>query len=312
VKQNTKVIFLGTPDVAAETLRGLIGAGFSISAIITQPEKPKGRSGQNTPTPVKKVALQENIPVYEPTSQQELSKILHDLKPDIAIMVAYGMLLSKEMLEIPRFGFLNIHYSLLPKYRGAAPYVESILNGDKKTGVSIVQTSLGLDEGDIIAQREYLLKGDETAALLLDKLTELGTQLFIETYPLVLSGVVEPQEQVGTPSYSKKITKEAGHIDWKKSAVQIERMIRAYTPWPGSYSFVKDARIKILKTDLTPSREPKMTSDTGIMHFDNGHIFIATGDGSLEILELQPEGKKPMSATAFVNGNSKLNNSKLT
>lgn len=296
-----KILFLGTPEVAAETLSYLVKSGLAIDGIITRPDKPSGRHQELTPPPVKVAAQNANIPVYQPQSKQELHDCLTKLQPDLIITVAYGMILTQPMIDIPKFGILNLHYSLLPKYRGAAPYIETILNGDKETGVSVAKTVLGLDEGDILSSEVYPLSGNETAGTLLPELTTLGADLLAKTIPDWLDGKITPTPQQGDPTFTRMIKKEAGHIDWTEPAEVIERKVRAYNPWPSAFTFSDGKRIKIIRANTT---EDKLSA--GKVDIQNGRLLIGTGTTALEITDLQPEGKNVMSAVNFLNGKPKL------
>jgi methionyl-tRNA formyltransferase len=332
------ILFMGTPSFAATALLGLLRAGFNVVGVVTRPDTNKGRSGSKSPSEVKLEAIKHKIPIYQPGGKEELVKMAQDIQPELIVVAAYGMIIPQRVLDIPKYGALNIHGSLLPKYRGASPISEAILNGDDETGITIMKMSAGMDEGDIIEQKKLPIlsplchpyesedilgqaKDDneeyDTTATLTIKMAHLGAKAIVETIPGWVSGELEatPQDDVAV-TYCRKITKEDGHIDWSKSAIEIERMVRAYTPWPTAYTFVDEKRIKVLSSRHceehgdAPARLGGAIS-SGTLQFQNNHIYVATGAGTLEVLELQPEGKKPMSAKDFINGNKELNGKKL-
>lgn len=295
---NDKIIFMGSPKVAAETLDGLVKAGIKIDTVITRPDKPQGRSGELRPTPVKILAQKFQIPVFEPKNKAELVETVQKIQPDLAIVVAFGMILPQEALDIPKFGMINIHYSLLPKYRGAAPYIDAILNGDKETGVTLSKIVLELDAGDIIDQKRINLTGNETTESLLSELTKIGTKMLISDLPKYLKGEIELRPQIGTPSFTKMIKKEDGRVDWtNETAEEIERKSRAYSPWPGLYSFWNNKKIDFydLKVNLE-EQEP------GKVMVRDGNIIIGTKKGSVLVGALKIEGKNKVTAEEFLRG----------
>jgi len=324
------ILFMGTPQFAATALLGLAEAGFNVTGVITRPDTSKGRSGVRTSSEVKIVADKHKIPVFQPTNKAELTEMVEKTAPELMVVAAFGMIVPQEVLDIPKYGALNIHGSLLPKYRGASPIAEAILNGDKETGITIMKMSLGMDEGPIIRQYKLPIfschpeqsegsrdssvpqndkeKCDTTATLTI-KMAVLAAKAIVETIPAWVAGELKAVPQNNREAtYCRKITKEDGHIDWDKPAEQIERVVRAYQPWPTAYTFVEGVRIKILKATIVP---PRHSREGGNLELEDNHIYVGTGEGSLEILELQPEGKKPMSAKDFINGNGQLNGAKL-
>jgi len=305
------ILFMGTPAFAATALLGLVEAGFNVIGVITQPDKQSGRGGKISPSEVKIVADKHKIPVFQPETKDSLVMVVGKQKPELIVVAAYGMIVPQAVLDIPKHGALNIHGSLLPQYRGASPITEAILNGETETGITIMKMSAGMDEGPIISNYQLPISKDDTTESLTKKMATLGALAIVETIPGWISGALEatPQNE-SLATYCKKVTKEDGHIDWNESAKKIERMVRAYTPWPTAYSFVGGLRIKLLKTVWIPA-SAGMTNKIGKLTFENGHIYVGTGDGILEIIELQPEGKKPMSAKDFINGNGKLDKLKL-
>lgn len=320
MKSSPSILFMGTPQFAATALQGLITAGFNVTGVITRPDTSKGRSSSKTFSEGKIVANEHKIPVFQPENKSELVEVVKKLNPNLIVVAAYGMIVPKEVLDTPKYGALNIHGSLLPKYRGASPIAEAILNGDKETGITIMEMSLGMDEGPIITNYKLLITNEDTTDTLTGGMSRLGAKAIVETIPVWVAGELEATPQIeNEATYCRKITKEDGHIDWTKPAEQIERMVRAYQPWPTAYTFVDDSRIKILRASVSPSRHsregacPSCCSETarGNLEFESGHIYVDTSEGTLEILELQPEGKKPMSAKDYINGNQGLDGLKL-
>jgi len=303
---------MGTPAFAATALTGLVTAGFPAIGVITQPDAKSGRGSKIGASEVKCQAEKHNIPVYQPEDKAELTEVVKKIKPELIVVAAYGMIIPQTVLDIPKYGTLNIHGSILPAYRGASPIAEAILAGDKETGITIMKMSLGMDEGDTISNYRLPITREDTTETLTDKMATLGAKAIVESIPKWISGELKetPQDD-SKATYCKKLTKEDGHIDWSKPAGQIERMVRAYTPWPTAYTFARDARIKILKSREIPGLRPGMTDTLGVLSFDDGHIYVGTGGGILEILELQPEGKKPMTARDYINGNKQLDGTKL-
>lgn len=303
--KDTNIVYLGTPDISATVLMDLKNAGFSISGLFCRPDKETGRGKKIIPCPTKVMAEKYIIPVFQPKNKEELTKQVSKLKPDLMIVVAYGMILPKEVFDIPKFGILNIHYSLLPKYRGAAPYVASILNGDKKTGVTLMKMVEKLDEGDIVAQKEINLSGKETSATLLERLTKISSKILIEAIPKWVNGEINTIKQRGTATFTRMIKKEDGHIDWSKSALEIERQIRAFKPWPGSFTYWGKEKDKKISIKITQAKigDQKNKYKVGEVFLDEDNKFsIQTNDGILVVEKLQLEGKKELSSEEFLRG----------
>lgn len=297
------IVFFGTPEFAVPSLRALIEAEEDITLVVTQPDRPKGRGHKPYPSPIKTAALEAGLRVMQPTSLRDgaILKKIADAKPEFIIVVAYGRVLPCLMLEIPHHGCINLHASLLPKYRGAAPIAWAIINGDRQTGVTTMLMDEGLDTGPILLQREMEINDDDTAGSLSLKLAELGASLLIETLEGMRGGLIKPTPQKGTASYAPPLKKEDGLIDWSKSAIEIFNLVRGMQPWPGAYCYLGNERIKILKT--------KPLGNIGVQYGRPGMIvkardelIIGTGRGLLSIVELQPSGKNPMSASAFLQG----------
>ena len=235
-----KVVYMGTPDFAVPPLRALVKAEYEVVGVVTQPDKPKGRSKTLLPPPVKEEALKYNIPVYQPLKvrEPEFMETLKNLAPDVIVVAAFGQIIPKAILDLPEFGCLNIHASLLPKYRGAAPIQQAVINGDKEAGVTIMKMGTGLDTGDMISRASVLLAEDETGGSLFDRLSELGAELLVKTLPSVFDGtaVYEPQPEESPTPYAGMITKQMGLLDFQKDAETLERLIRGLNPWPSAYT----------------------------------------------------------------------------
>ena len=298
-----RVIFMGTPDFAVGTLEAIIEAGHEVVLVVTQPDKPKGRSGALQFPPVKECALAHNIEVFQPKKIREAENVeyLKQYNPDMIVVAAFGQILPKSILDIPKYGCINVHASLLPKYRGAAPIQWSILNGDAFTGVTIMRMDVGMDTGDMIAKRQIAIAEDETGGSLFDKLAVLGAQLCVETMPRIEAGMVTyiPQDEAQATHVSM-ISKELGDIDWNRSAVEIERLIRGLNPWPSAYTTLDGKTFKIWKAKVVSNvtdRQPGC-----IVNVTKDSIEVQTGDGVLALLEVQIEGKKRMEASAFLRG----------
>jgi len=301
-----KIIFMGTPEFSVPILNALI-EDYKVIAVVTQLDKKVGRKQVLTPSPIKKIALTNKIDVLQPekiSGNAEFIRRVNDLKPDLIVIAAYGLILPKEILDIPKYRVINVHASLLPKYRGASPIQSAILNGDKETGVTIMLVNEKMDEGDILMQKTITITDDDNFASLYDKLSILGTHLLIETLPKWLNKEIKLQKQDDSQAtYCKLITKEDGKIDWHKSAIEIERQVCALNPWPGTWTVWDDKKVKLLKVKLLNGLNK---NSAGMVFKTNEDFAISCNEESLEILELQLEGKKPMSAKEFLNGYPKI------
>lgn len=297
-----KILFMGTPDFAAGSLKSLIDAGYEISAVITQPDRPKGRSGAPVFSPVKEVAVSAGIPVLQPERikrPEETAKLL-EYPADIYVVAAFGQILSKEILDQPKYGCINVHASLLPRYRGASPIQRVILDGEKETGITIMQMNEGLDTGDILYQKKYELASDETFETLHDKLMDLGGKALLEALPLIEEGKLTPVTQDDSLScYAPLIKKEDGLIDFKKTAGQIDAQIRAFNPWPGAFTCIEGKTLKIWEASLCE----KSGKPGEIVDVDKNSFTVACSEGSIRVTSLQAEGKKRMDTSAFLLGN---------
>lgn len=302
-----RIVFMGTPDIAAGVLDALIKSRHEIVGAVTQPDKPNARGNEIIFSPVKKLALENDIPVFQPlkASAPEFVEKLAELKPDIIVVAAFGQLLKTNLLELPRFGCINVHASLLPKYRGASPIQWSIINGDSETGVTIMHMAAGLDTGDIILQRTLPLDGTETAGSLYDALTELSGPVLLEALDKIEDGTAERIPQDDSKScYVSVLKKSMGLLSFEKSAVELERLIRGLIPWPGAFFYLKNG--KMLKLWKCGVAAEYAEGEPGQIIIKDERLFIVTGEGSLEVFELQLEGKKRMQTADFLRGSAKL------
>ena len=300
-----RVVFMGTPDFAVGTLKALLQSRHQVVAVVTQPDKPKGRGKAMQFTPVKEVAVRAEIPVMQPkrVREPEVVEEIRQFHPDVIVVVAFGQLIPKAILDMPQYGCVNVHASLLPKYRGAAPIQWAVIDGEEKSGVTTMQMDEGLDTGDMLLTEEVVLDPQETGGSLFDKLSEVGAGLLLKTLDELEAGNVHPQKQPSesTTAYAAMLTKKMGEIDWTQSAVQIERLVRGLNPWPSAYTHLGQKTLKIWRAAVHPSMVQTKEPGTVIL-MDKKHFGVQTGDGMLEILELQLEGKKRMDADAFLRG----------
>ena len=301
-----RIIFMGTPDFATGTLQALYDAGHKIVMAVTQPDKPAGRGKNLQSPPVKVLAKELGIPVYQPEKVRhpEALDTLRTQKADIMVVVAFGQILPKEVLDMTPYGCINVHASLLPAWRGAAPIQWSILAGDKVTGVTTMQMDEGLDTGDMLLQKEIAIEPDETGGSLFDKLAQDGAALCVETLAQLEAGTIKPVPQGKTTTpYAKMLDKKMGRIDWSKPAAEIERLIRGLSPWPGAYTFRGDKMLKIKKAALGSTPKEKKKISPGGIAAEKGRLFVCTGGkGWIEITELQPAGKRSMTADEYLRG----------
>ena len=300
-----RVIFAGTPDFAAIALAALIEAGHEILAVLTQPDRPKGRGMKLTPSPVKTLTLQSNLPVWQPESLKDVAvqQQLRDLHADVMVVAAYGLLLPAAVLNIPEHGCLNIHASLLPRWRGAAPIQRAIEAGDVESGVCIMQMDVGLDTGDVLLSRNTPIKNDATATQLHDALAVIGAEAVVEALEKLPELTAVPQLEAGV-TYAQKLSKADAEIDWALGAKQIHNKIRALNPVPGAWSSLNGQVIKIWTSRVL---EMSSTATTGsIVAADKQGIAVQTGEGVVLITELQASGSKRMAAAAFVAGHNDL------
>ncbi|AHX63194.1 methionyl-tRNA formyltransferase [Aeromonas media] len=297
-----KLIFAGTPDFAARHLAALLSSDHEVVAVYTQPDKPAGRGQKLTASPVKDLALAHDLPVYQPASlrNEEAQAELAALGADLMVVVAYGLILPKAVLDTPRLGCLNVHGSLLPRWRGAAPIQRAIWAGDAETGVTIMQMDVGLDTGAMIRKVSCTIASDETSASLYDKLAELGPQALVDTLDAMAAGDTTAEAQDDAlANYAQKLSKEEARIDWSMEAVAIERCIRAFNPWPISWFEVADQTIKVWQAEVIDSDHGQPIGT--LLKADKQGIDVATGKGVLRLLTLQPPGKKAMSVPDLLN-----------
>ena len=297
-----KIVYMGTPDFAVPTLESLVKGGHDVIAAVTQPDKPKGRGKAVLMTPVKEKALEYGIPVYQPVKARdpEFVELLKGMVPDAIVVVAFGQLLPKEILEIPKYGCVNVHASLLPKYRGAAPIQWAVIDGEEKSGVTTMLMDEGLDTGDMLEKVEYVLDPKETGGSLFDKLSTMGGDLILSTLEKLENGTITrtPQGET-TTSYAKMLKKSMGEIDWSMEAVKIERLIRGLNPWPSAYSTLKGKTVKIWAAEVV---EGETTGNPGRVTVTKDKLLVETGKDILSVTELQVEGKKRMDIAAFLRG----------
>ena len=296
-----KIVFAGTPDFAAQHLDALIKSHHDVIAVYSQPDRPAGRGKKLKASEVKQLALTHDIPVYQPENfkSDDAKQQLADLNADIMVVVAYGLLLPKAVLETPKLGCINVHGSILPRWRGAAPIQRAIWAGDAETGVTIMQMDEGLDTGDMISIATCPIEAADTSASLYSKLAELGPTALIGTLATIADGTATPEKQNDElANYAKKLSKEEANIDWHMPAQQIERNIRAFNPWPICFTQMQGNTVKIYAAELVEN-----AGNPGeILAADKTGITVATTEGALKITQLQPQGKKPMSAQDFLNG----------
>ena len=298
-----RIVFMGTPEFSVPVLEALIRAGHQILAVVTQPDKPKGRGKAMVMPPVKEKALEHRLPVHQPPKVRdpEFVEVLKELKPDIMVVVAFGQILPREVLNIPPMGCVNIHASLLPKYRGAAPIQWAVIDGEKQTGVTTMMMDEGLDTGDMLERAVVEIADDETGDSLHDKLSLAGADLILSTLKKMEDGtaVRTPQTEEGT-CYARMLKKTMGEIDWTMEAAAIERLVRGLNSWPGTYTRWNGRTLKIWKAAVLDEEYEGQCGQ--VVHRDRQTILVKTGKGTLSLLEVQPEGKKRMTADAFLRG----------
>ena len=302
MSDSLRIIFAGTPDFAARHLDALLSSGHNVVGVFTQPDRPAGRGKKLMPSPVKVLAEEKGIPVFQPASlrPQENQQLVSDLRADVMVVVAYGLLLPKAVLDMPRLGCINVHGSLLPRWRGAAPIQRSLWAGDTETGVTIMQMDVGLDTGDMLYKLACPITAEDTSGTLYDKLANLGPQGLIDTLKQLAAGTAKPvvqDEALGT--HAQKLSKEEARIDWSLPAAQLERCIRAFNPWPMSWIEIDGQPVKVWQAsviDVATTAEPGT-----IIEATKQGIQVATSDGVLNLLSLQPAGKKAMSAQDLLN-----------
>lgn len=301
-----RVVFMGTPSFAVGTLKALLEAGHDVAAVVTQPDKPKGRGKELLMTPVKAEAVKHDIPVFQPERVRKNEEFLEELKklaPDVIVVVAFGQLLPVSVLILPKYGCVNVHASLLPMYRGAAPLQWVIINGEKVSGVTTMQMDKGLDTGDMLLKEEVAIEPKETYETYHDKLSVVGAQLLIKTLDGLEAGTITPVKQEGDTCYASMIDKSLGNLDFTRPAVELERLMRGLDPAPAAYSFLDGKLLKLFGADVVDSDKEYSAQECGIITNITQNTFdITTGAGVLRVNEVQLEGKKRMDAASFLRG----------
>ena len=301
-----RVVFMGTPGFAVGTLKALLEAGHDVAAVVTQPDKPKGRGKELLMTPVKAEAVKHDIPVFQPERVRKNEEFLEELKklaPDVIVVVAFGQLLPVSVLTLPKYGCVNVHASLLPMYRGAAPLQWVIINGEKVSGVTTMQMDKGLDTGDMLLKEEVAIEPKETYETYHDKLSVVGAQLLIKTLDGLEAGTITPVKQEGDTCYASMIDKSLGNLDFTRPAVELERLMRGIDPAPAAYSFLDGKLLKLFGADVVDSDKEYSAQECGIITNITKNTFdITTGAGVLRVNEVQLEGKKRMDAASFIRG----------
>ena len=308
-----KIVFMGTPDFAEESLKAIYEAGHEIIGVVTNPDRPKGRGMKMLPSPVKEFAMEKNLKIFQPEkvkNNEEFINELKVLKPDVICVVAYGKILPKEILDIPPYGCINVHASLLPKYRGAAPVQWAVLNGDKTTGVTTMYMDIGMDTGDMILKQEVEIGEDETTGELWDRLKEIGGKLLVETLKQIEKGTAPREKQGENFTVAPMLSKDMAKIDWnKKTAIEIKNLVRGLNPIMGAYTFLKDKKIKFWKVAVAGKNEiyaenmDFLRNGTVIVSDPRDGIFIKCKDGILKVLEIQGENAKRMKIQDYLRGN---------
>lgn len=302
MSDSLRIIFAGTPDFAARHLDALLSSEHQVVGVFTQPDRPAGRGKKLMPSPVKVLAEEKGVPVFQPGSlrPQENQQLVADLQADIMVVVAYGLILPKAVLDMPRLGCINVHGSLLPRWRGAAPIQRSLWAGDAQTGVTIMQMDVGLDTGDMLHKLSCPITADDTSGSLYDKLADLGPQGLLHTLAQLAAGTAKPEVQdEALVTYAEKLSKEEARVDWSLSAAQLERCIRAFNPWPMSYIVIDEQPVKIWQASVINT--PTSATPGTILEANRQGIQVATGEGILNLLSLQPAGKKAMGVQDLLN-----------
>ncbi|ERS85363.1 methionyl-tRNA formyltransferase [Marinobacter sp. C1S70] len=302
-----RIVFAGTPDFAATALKTLLNAGYDIVGVYTQPDRPAGRGRKLMPSPVKQVALDTGIPVYQPVSlkPEEAQQELASLQPDVMIVAAYGLILPKAVLNIPTHGCLNIHASLLPRWRGAAPIQRAIAAGDAETGITIMQMDEGLDTGDMLLKTSTPIHASDTGGSLHDRLADIGGKAIVQAMERLANGELTPEPQNDADAnYAHKLSKEEGHIDWSRSAQEIERLIRAFNPWPGTFTDLGEQRIRLHHATALEQSSDKAPGT--VVSREREGVEVACGTGTLRITSVQLPGSKAQSINDLINGGKQV------
>ena len=310
------ILFMGTPDFAKESLEAVYNAGYNILGVVTNPDKPKGRGMKMIASPVKQFAIENNIPIYQPIkikNNEEFIKEIKELNPDIICVVAYGKILPKEILDIPKYGCINVHGSLLPKYRGAAPIQWAIINGERTTGITTMYMDIGMDTGDMILKEKVEIGEDETTGELWERLSKIGGTLLVKTINLIEKGKAPREKQGEDYTVAPMLSKEMAQIDWnKKTSKDIKNLVRGLDPIIGAYTFINNKKIKIWKVNIISNEEFAIKFNIEVQKYKNGEVllandkqglFIKANDAIINVIELQAENSKRMNAKDYLRGN---------
>ncbi len=310
------ILFMGTPDFAKESLEAVYNAGYNILGVVTNPDKPKGRGMKMIASPVKQFAIENNIPIYQPIkikNNEEFIKEIKELNPDIICVVAYGKILPKEILDVPKYGCINVHGSLLPKYRGAAPIQWAIINGEKTTGITTMYMDIGMDTGDMILKEKVEIGEDETTGELWERLSKIGGTLLVKTINLIEKGKAPREKQGEDYTVAPMLSKEMAQIDWnKKTSKDIKNLVRGLDPIIGAYTFINNKKIKIWKVNIISNEEFAIKFNIEVQKYKNGEVllandkqglFIKANDAIINVIELQAENSKRMNAKDYLRGN---------
>jgi methionyl-tRNA formyltransferase len=312
---SARIIFMGTPDFAVPSLKALIENQYEVAAVVTQPDRPSGRGKRLTPPPVKVVAEATGLKVLQPERLKNEAVVaeLAALRPDLIVVAAFGQILRQNVLDLPPYGCLNVHASLLPRWRGASPVTAAIRAGDTETGITLMKMDIGLDTGPMLTQRAIPIQPHHTGGTLTAELAELGARLLIETLPDWLAGRIQVQPQDSTlATLAPRLKKEEGEIDWDRTAVEIERQIRAFSPWPGTFTCHGSDQLKILVAEAAELEPPDSTYRApGTLFKWQREVYVTTGQGVIRLISVQPAGRKAMPAEAMLNGQPDLHGAKL-
>ena len=311
------ILFMGTPDFAKESLEAVYNAGYNVIGVVTNPDKPKGRGMKMIPSPVKEFGVEKNIPVYQPLKVRNNTEFIEEIKalnPDVICVVAYGKILPQEILDIPRLGCINVHGSLLPKYRGAAPIQWAVLNGDKQTGITTMYMDISMDTGDMILKETVDIGEDETTGELWERLSELGGKLLVDTLKLIEEGKAPREKQGEDFTMAPMLSKEMAEINWEeKSAAQIKNLVRGLNPIMGAFTYINDKKLKLWKVQVASFEEFNSKYNINAENVELGKViladtkqglFLKARDAVIEAIEIQAEGAKRMNAKDFLRGNN--------
>jgi len=314
-----KIVFMGTPDFAQKSLQSIVDAGYNIEAVVTNPDRPKGRGMKMIASPVKEYALVKNIKIYQPEKIRKNTEFIEEIKkinPDVICVVAYGKILPKELLDIPRLGCINVHGSLLPKYRGAAPIQWAVINGEKVTGITTMYMDIGMDTGDMILKQEVEIEDNETTGELWERLSDIGGKLLVETLEKIENGTAPRIPQGEEFTMAPMLDKEMSKIDWNKSGIEIKNLVRGLNPIMGTYTYINDKKYKFWKVDFISFEkfieEFNINNLEELKNMQNGEIcysnekeglFLKAEDGIIKVLEIQAENAKKMDIKDFLRGN---------